>query len=120
MNNLFALDGIPNDPALPEHFEQLLAGPSGLRVERIVSCGQQTPEGEWYDQNWDEWVLVLLGEALLGFADGKTQQLCRGDFLLLPSHTRHRVLHTSNPCIWLAIHAERLDDPATGRNRLMP
>ncbi len=113
MNNLLALDGTPGDPTLPEIFEPLLSGPSGLRVERIVSCGQQTPEGEWYDQDWDEWVLVLLGEACLGFADGREQRLSRGDFLLLPRHTRHRVTFTSNPCIWLAIHARQLDEPVS-------
>lgn len=111
MNNLFSLNGISDDPMLPEYFEPLLCSSSGLKVERIVSCGQQTPHGEWYDQDWDEWVLVLKGEACLGFDDGTEQKLCSGDFLLLPRHARHRVLFTSNPCIWLAIHAQELHAP---------
>ena len=112
-NNIFSLDGIQNNPALPECFDQLLRGSgdsAGLRVERIVTCGQRTPEGEWYDQDWDEWVLILEGEARLGFVDAQERLLRRGDFLLLPRNMKHRVLFTSNPCIWLAIHAQKLDE----------
>jgi cupin 2 domain-containing protein len=102
MANLFEL---PAGLATEEVFELLLSTPT-LRIERIISSGQTTPPGQWYDQDWDEWVILLQGEAVLGYADGSTQHLRPGDYLLLPAHCRHRVEATSqNPaCIWLAIH----------------
>ena len=39
-----------------------LAAATGFRVERIVSWGEVTPEGAWYDQDHDEWVIVVQGE----------------------------------------------------------
>lgn len=92
----------------------LLASDSGLLVERIVSWGHVTPEGQWCDQEKDEWVLLLEGSARLGFADGREVALERGRYLLLPRHVRHRVLETSKPCIWLAIHAPQLRPQETG------
>ena len=60
---------LPDDihlPGTPEHFTALLTSDSGLLVERIVSWGHVTPEGQWYDQEKDEWVLLeaeILGRA---------------------------------------------------------
>ncbi len=63
--NLFA--DIPAD--LPEElFTDLLDG-RRFRLERIVSRGHATPEGEWYDQENDEWVVLLRGAAELVFGD---------------------------------------------------
>lgn len=100
--NLLALPAADLDG---EHFETLLERP-GVRVERIISTGQATPEGEWYDQSWDEWVLLLSGEALLLLEGGAARRLLPGDALLLPAHCRHRVDWTSTdePTIWLALH----------------
>lgn len=88
-----------------ERFETLLARP-GARVERIVSAGQATPPGEWYDQEGEEWVVLLSGRATLRFADGTILVLAPGDWLLIPAHARHRVEATSvePPCVWLALH----------------
>lgn len=77
-------------------------------LERIVSHGHTTPEGEWYDQERDEWVAVLEGEARLEYADGVKVHLRRGDQLFLPKHCRHRVSYTSAPCVWLAMHGDVL------------
>ena len=55
----------------PELFDTLATGAGSIRVERIVSNGQVTPEGEWYDQDLDEWVVVLEGEARLHYMDGE-------------------------------------------------
>ena len=41
---------------LQEELLQTLAESSRVRIERIVSDGQVTPPGQWYDQGWDEWV----------------------------------------------------------------
>ena len=79
---------------------------AGVRIERIVSRGQTTPEGSWYDEDHDEWVVVLQGEGTVGFADGRCVRLGQGDSLMLPAHCRHRVVSTSShpACIWLALH----------------
>ena len=41
--------------------QELLAAP-GVRIERILSSGQTSPEGFWYDQEEQEWVAILEGE----------------------------------------------------------
>lgn len=91
-----------------EVFQDLLTMP-GLRIERIVSHGQASPEGFWYDQDWDEWVLVLQGLAVLEL-EGRTEPLVlsAGDYCWLPAHCRHRVVATApqEPTIWLAVHHE--------------
>ena len=88
-----------------EVFEDILSS-GNLRIERIISSGQATPEGEWYDQETDEWVLLLTGRAVLEFSDGTRLELTPGDYLFLPAHLRHRVSYTSSDpkCIWLAVH----------------
>jgi cupin 2 domain-containing protein len=100
--NLFQL---PIPLPIAEQFETLAEGHQ-LRIERIISTGQTTAPGEWYDQELDEWVILLQGQAELRLGDGLRQQLKVGDYLLIPAHCRHRVEHTSTdpPCIWLAIH----------------
>ncbi|MDF2182962.1 cupin domain-containing protein [Neptuniibacter sp. CAU 1671] len=89
-----------------EVFETLLEkGP--VRIERIVSNGQITPEDQVYDQHWDEWVLLLQGEATLLLVDTAEEiHLGTGDTYYLPAGCRHRVTYTSSapPAIWLAIH----------------
>ena len=99
------------DATMGEVFQPLVER-DGIRIERIVSRGQATPEGEWYDQEWDEWVLLLSGEAgiLIG-GEAKPRMLGEGDHLLLPAHCRHRVLWTApdRPTVWLAVHVDRND-----------
>jgi cupin 2 domain-containing protein len=92
--------------AQDEEFTELLAA-EGLRIERIVSTGQASPAGFWYDQAWSEWVLVLSGTAGLLFEDEQTpRELKSGDYLLIPGGKRHRVEWTdaTQPTIWLAVH----------------
>lgn len=89
-----------------ELFETLLQR-QGIRVERIVSNGHATPKGEWYDQSWDEWVLLLAGSAVLQIeGEPDLKQLLPGAAIMLPAHRRHRVEATDlqEPTIWLAIH----------------
>lgn len=95
-----------------ECFEDVLARP-GLRIERIVSRGNTTPADQPYVQNWDEWVLVLEGQARL-LLEGKDEQTLEpGSHLLIPAGTPHWVTFTADPTIWLAIH---IDEPETGAN----
>ena len=85
----------------------LLVERPGLRIERIVSTGQATPEGQWYDQDSDELVLVVDGAARLSIeGESGERELGEGDWILLPAHCRHRVAWTraEPPTVWLAIH----------------
>ncbi|MDA0787251.1 MAG: cupin domain-containing protein [Proteobacteria bacterium] len=89
-----------------EQFETLLERP-GLRIVRIVSGGQATPPDEWFDQEEDEWVVLLRGAAgLLIDGEGDARSLAPGDFAFLPAHCRNRVEWTDpdTPTVWLAIH----------------
>ncbi|MDP6040936.1 MAG: cupin domain-containing protein [Candidatus Latescibacteria bacterium] len=102
MTNLFSLP----DPLPPEEqFDDLISA-HGVKIERIVSTGQVTPEGEWYDQERDEWVVLIQGKATLEYDNKKSVQLSPGDHILIPAHQKHRVSYTSAdpPCIWLAVH----------------
>lgn len=80
----------------------------GVKIERIVSSGQTSPANEWYDQDRDEWVVLIQGEAVLRFEDGQTLRLSAGDHVLIPAHQRHRVDYTSRmpPAIWIAVFGE--------------
>ncbi len=98
--------------AAGEVFQTLFAN-AGCRIERIVSCGHATPPGAWYDQDDDEWVVLLRGEATLSFDDGHTLALRAGDWVTLPAHRRHRVERVSADAIWLAVHC-RAGGEATG------
>lgn len=91
---------------LPEEIEVIerLAANAGMRLERIVSQGKATPSGEWYDQEWPEWVLLLRGEASLLFGDGTIRNLAAGDFLSISAGVRHRVEKVSGDAVWLALH----------------
>jgi len=79
---------------------------AGVRIERIVSNGQASPPGFWYDSADDEWVLVISGSAEVEIDDGTVHALGAGDWLQLPAHCRHRVARTdaAQPTIWLAVH----------------
>jgi cupin 2 domain-containing protein len=87
-----------------ESFTELFAD-GHLRIERIVSTGQQSPEGFWYDQTENEWLILLQGKATLEYCDGTINELSQGDYCMIPAHRKHRVSHTSaNPCcVWLAL-----------------
>ena len=77
----------------------------GCRIERIISYGQTSPEGFWYDQAWDEWVLLVQGAAEIDLGDRKVA-LTPGDHLFIPAGQKHRVTLTApdQPTIWLAVH----------------
>jgi cupin 2 domain-containing protein len=100
--NLFT----PAPSAEDEELVEELARSTGCRVERIVSHGQQSSEGFWYDQDEDEWVALLSGSALLEFeGEAEPRRLRPGDWLLIPAHRRHRVVATADgePSVWLAV-----------------
>ena len=59
MINLF--DDLPTHTH--EEIVTELLSRKGVRIERIVSTGQSTPADKPYDQDHDEWVLLLTGSA---------------------------------------------------------
>ncbi|WP_339736005.1 cupin [uncultured Gimesia sp.] len=95
-----------------EMFEELFRG-QAFRVERIVSTGQATREGQWYDQQHTEWVVLLSGSAVLRF-EGETEgrTLVPGDAVNIPAFCRHRVEATAadRESVWLAIHYEPVEN----------
>ncbi len=101
--NLFA--HIPTE--LPQEWFQILVAGDHIKIERIVSKGHCSAPGFWYDQEWDEWVVLLKGSAGLVFENQKAPiELLPGDHLLIPAHTKHRVAWTAKDqeTVWLAVH----------------
>jgi len=88
-----------------EQVEELLRTPH-LRIERIVSTGQASAEGDWYDQSENEWLVLLSGRARLRYEDEDGEiELGSGDAAFIPAHRKHRVTWTSpdEPTVWLAL-----------------
>ncbi|MBT5704942.1 MAG: cupin domain-containing protein [Verrucomicrobia bacterium] len=85
-----------------ETISEFLSG-NQFRLEHIVSRGQASPDDSWYDQDQDEWVALISGQARLLFNDG-ILDLVAGDSLVIPAHQKHRVSSTSADAVWLALH----------------
>ena len=102
LKNLFDAAPVPSGE---ETFETLAEG-TRFRAERIVSFGHASPEGFWYDQPADEWVVLLSGRARLRFEGEEPVELRPGDYLTIPARRRHRVEWTEPgvATVWLAIH----------------
>jgi cupin 2 domain-containing protein len=98
------LDNIPAD--LPKELFTMILQTSGIRIERIVSHGQTSLPGSWYDQDENEWVIVLEGHAAVQFEGDEPVELRRGSYLNIPAHVRHRVAWTdpNQKTVWLAVH----------------
>lgn len=101
MPNIFA--NIPND--IPEElFEEILSA-GNIRIERILSHGHGSPEVGWYDQSENEWVIVLKGQGVLEFEDGRVVTLSAGDYINIDAGVRHKVVSTvpDDVTVWLAV-----------------
>ncbi|HMW16527.1 MAG TPA: cupin [Accumulibacter sp.] len=104
MNNIF--NNLPDHPLAEEQFIPLISA-ANVTIERIVSTGQTSPAGTWFDQPRNEWVILLQGSASLRFEDEATaRELQAGDHLHIVPHRRHRIEHTclDEPTVWLAVH----------------
>ena len=77
---------------------------NGVKIQRIVSHASSTPENEWYNQAYTEWVLMVRGRAVVAFEGGERLEINEGDYLAIPPHTRHRVDETGPETIWLVVH----------------
>lgn len=118
MGNLFS-----NLPAgEPDELVEILAQGSDVRIERIVSTGQASPDGFWYDQDEAEWVVVLKGEAGLLFeGDDQPVHMRPGDYVHIVAHRRHRIEWTADgePTVWLAVfHKDGCPSHSTRIGRL--
>lgn len=107
VKNLFQIA----ESAAHAEITEMVAESRGVRVERIVSQGQSSPEHFWYDQPEDEWVAVLQGRAELEFESGTLLPLEPGDHCMIPAHEKHRVKSTCDQetTIWLAIFFSSTD-----------
>jgi len=106
IEKLNLLSNIPIDKE-NEKFFKILENET-IKIEKIVSNGQKSPEDFWYDQEKNEFVLLIKGEAVLEIQEDnkiKSINLKEGDCLELKAHQKHRVSYTSEsePTIWLAI-----------------
>ena len=91
---------------LPEEFVEKIFKTHSLRIERIISKGHISPKDFWYDQEENEWIILLRGSASILFEDEANRvNLFAGDYLNIPAHVKHRVERTEPDAetIWLAI-----------------
>ncbi|MEA3438493.1 MAG: cupin domain-containing protein [Thermodesulfobacteriota bacterium] len=105
--NIF--ENIPDH--IPEELFQEILKTKNLKVERIVSKGHSSEDDHWYDQEENEWVILLKGNAGLLFeGDENVVILKPGDYINIPSHTKHRVEWTDPniETVWLAIYYKGL------------
>ena len=101
--NLFS--NIPE--SFPEEIFETLLENNRFKLERILSSGQSTPNGKWFDQEKDEWIVLLKGKAGLRFEnESEVIELTPGDHLMIPAHKKHRVEWTdrTQKTVWLALH----------------
>lgn len=101
MKNFF--EDIPKK--LPQELTECILEAKNVRIERIVSKGHASPQGFWYDQDENEWVILLSGMAVLEFEGEKPIKLFVGDNILIPARKKHRVLwtHPEFESVWLAV-----------------
>jgi len=113
------LSNVPQD--LPAERFDFLVDSGAVRIERIISTGQVTPDGTWYDQSQAEWVVLLTGAAEIDFEGEATpRRLGPGDHLLIPPHCRHRVSWTAEgvATVWLAVHFDPVPTAAASEDNL--
>ncbi len=101
MKNL--LKNIPD--RLPEELFETLVETDAIHIERIISKGHSSPKGGWYDQDQNEWVLVLKGAARLAFEDGSEVSMGPGDALEILAHVKHKVVWTDpeEETVWVGV-----------------
>jgi cupin 2 domain-containing protein len=102
MKNL--LQNIPDH--IPKELFETLFQSDAIHIERIISKGHSSPKEGWYDQERNEWVLLLKGAARLVFEDGSEANMGPGDSLEIPAHVKHRVVWTDpeEETVWVAVH----------------
>ena len=91
--------------SLPNEILENIVESENCKIERIVSKGHTTPEGKWYDQDKNEWVIIIKGNAELLFEGNKRVKMQEGDYINIPAHVKHRIekTDTKKETIWLAV-----------------
>lgn len=100
--NIFS--AIPDN--IPEEIIETIFSSEKMRIERIISKGHRSPEGFWYDQEKNEWVILLNGAARIRFENKEESVYMKsGDHIHIPAHCRHRVEWTDPDCtiVWIAV-----------------
>ncbi|WP_234734271.1 cupin domain-containing protein [Tellurirhabdus bombi] len=91
---------------LPDELFEEIVSTKNVRIERIISKGHASPEGFWYDQEENEWVMLVKGEAALQI-EGQEERIIlqEGMYFTIPAHLKHRVEWTKEgtETIWLAV-----------------
>lgn len=100
--NIFSYKGFGFDEG--ERVDEISSS-SNVRIERIISRGHASDDGFWYDQDFDEFVCVIEGSALLEFEDAYVI-MQKGDTLMIPKHLKHRVKYTDKyaDTLWLCVN----------------
>ncbi len=97
------------DASSNEVFQQIFDN-EFIKIERIISKGQSSPDNFWYDQMWGEWVLLIEGFAKLEFQNDGIIGMSPGDYLYIPPNKKHRIIFTTpdKETIWLTIFIKSL------------
>lgn len=93
--------------SIPDEIFQEIISSRNCKIERIISKAHNTPEDKWYDQDKNEFVILLKGKAEISFQESdELIRLNPGDYINIPPHKKHRVEKTSSTeeTIWLAVH----------------
>ena len=93
-------------PSVGERGEEVVRL-GGIVVEQILS-GTLAASVD-YDQDHDEWVVVLNGGAVLEVG-GARLDLVAGDSIFFPAHLTHRLIETVPGTNWLALRSVPGDD----------
>jgi len=91
---------------LSEELSEALVDHGNVTIERIVSKGHRSEQDFWYDQDRNEWVMLVKGEAMLRFEEGdRLVRMTEGSWVNIAAHERHRVEWTTEDTesIWLAV-----------------
>jgi len=97
------LASLPAD--LSQEFFKEIINTDYIRIEQIVSNGHTSPKQGWYDQDENEWVVVIKGAGELTFESGEKVKLTPGDYINIEAHKKHRVTWTDpdEETVWLAV-----------------
>jgi cupin 2 domain-containing protein len=101
MKNIF--ESIPQN--LEQEVFEAIIQHENVKIERSISKGQASPGTDWYNEKYNEWVMVLKGEAIITFEQGEPMRMKVGDYLNIPAHQKYRVDWTdpNTETIWLAV-----------------
>lgn len=99
------LEKVPQE--LPNELIEVLCSSDSVKIERIVSTGHNSPKEFWYNQETNEFVLVVQGRAGL-LIDGEDDMVIleKADYVNIGAHVKHRVAWTDSEAdtVWLAVH----------------